>query len=96
MSVPEDLEQLKEQGTKTCILATGGMTVMHTIYCRKSLIQNSVIQIFTYPNNQINILTTNDDYSHHRNLAACYQLVQSVLKIGSALAEKVGQREVGG
>ena len=43
----------------------------------------------------INLLTTNDDYSRHRNLAACYQLAQSVLKIGSALAEKVGQGEVG-
>ena len=47
-----------------------------------------------YPN--INPLTTNDDYSHHPNLAACYQLAQSVLKIGSALAERVGQGEVGG
>ena len=27
---------------------------------------------------------------------ACYQLAQSVLKIGSALAERVGQGEVGG
>ena len=44
----------------------------------------------------INPLTTNDDYSRHRNSAACYQLVQSVLKIHSALAEKVGQGEVGG
>ena len=26
----------------------------------------------------------------------CYQLAQSVLKIGSALAERVGQGEVGG
>ena len=43
-----------------------------------------------------NTLTTNDDYSRHRNSAACYQLVQSVLKIGSALAERVGQGEVGG
>ena len=43
----------------------------------------------------LNPLTTNDDYSH-RNLAACYQLAQSVLKIGSALAERVGQGEVGG
>ena len=43
-----------------------------------------------------NPLTTNDDYSHHRNSAACYQLAQSVLKIGSALAERVGQGEVGG
>ena len=28
--------------------------------------------------------------------SACYQLAQSVLKIGSALAERVGQGEVGG
>ena len=41
-------------------------------------------------------LTTNDDYSCHRNSAACYQLAQSVLKIGSVLAERVGQGEVGG
>ena len=44
----------------------------------------------------LNPLTTNDDYSHHQNLAACHQLAQSVLKIGSALAESVGQGEVGG
>ena len=35
-------------------------------------------------------------HSRHRNSAACYQLAQSVLKIGSALAERVGQGEVGG
>ena len=29
-------------------------------------------------------------------MAACYQLVQSILKIGSALAERVEQGEVGG
>ena len=44
----------------------------------------------------VNPLTTNDDYSRHRNSVACYQLVQSVLKIGSAVAERVGQGEVGG
>ena len=44
----------------------------------------------------VNLLTTNDDYSHHRNSAACYELAQSVLKKGSALAERVGQGEVGG
>ena len=38
-----------------------------------------------------NPLTTNDDYSRHRNLAACYQLAQSILKIGSARAERVGR-----
>ena len=29
-------------------------------------------------------------------MAACYQLLQSVLKIGSVLTERVGQGEVGG
>ena len=43
-----------------------------------------------------NPLTTNDDYSCHRNSAACYQLAQSILKIGSVLAERVGQGEMGG
>ena len=41
-----------------------------------------------------NPLTTNDDYSHHRNSTACYQLAQSILKIGSVLAERVGQGEL--
>ena len=44
----------------------------------------------------VNPLPMNDNYSHHRNLAACYRLAQSVLKIRSALAERVGQGEVGG
>ena len=43
-----------------------------------------------------NPLTTNDDYSRHQNSAACYHLAQSVLKMGSALAERMGQEEVGG
>ena len=47
-------------------------------------------------NSPINPLTTDDEYSRHQNSAACYQLAQSVLKIGSALAERVGQGEVGG
>ena len=40
----------------------------------------------------------NDDYRHHRSSAACYQLapIESVLKILSVLAERVGQGEVGG
>ena len=40
-----------------------------------------------------NPLTMNNDYSCHQNLAVCYQLVQSVLKIGSVLSERVGQGE---
>ena len=41
-------------------------------------------------------LTMNDEYRHHQNSAALHQLAQSVLKIGSAVAERVGQGEVGG
>ena len=41
-------------------------------------------------------LTTNDDYNCHRNFAPHYQLLQSILKIGSVLAERVGQGEVCG
>ena len=37
----------------------------------------------------VNLLTTNDECSHHPILAACYQLAQYVLKIGSVLAESV-------
>ena len=40
----------------------------------------------------INPLTTNDAIWRRQILAACYQLAQSV---GSALAERVGQGEVG-
>ena len=43
-----------------------------------------------------NPLTTNDSYSHYQNLAACYQLTQTVLIIGSVLAESVEQGEVSG
>ena len=53
----------------------------------------------------INPSTTDDAFWYHLTLATCYQLVQFVLKIGSALAERVegsalaervGQGEVGG
>ena len=47
-------------------------------------------------NPYLNAKVPNDEYSRHRNSAACYQLEQSVLKIVSALAERVGQGEVGG
>ena len=38
----------------------------------------------------INPLTSDDAIWRRQILAACYQLAQSVLKIGSALAERVG------
>ena len=57
------------------------------------LYRNCLIYRVCWPS--VNPLTMSDDYSHHRNSAACYQLAQSVL-IGSALAERVGQEEVGG
>ena len=44
----------------------------------------------------LNPLTTDDTFWRHQILATCYQLAQSVLKIGSVLAERVGQGEVGG
>ena len=45
---------------------------------------------------QLNPLTTDDAFWHRQILASCYQLAQSILKIGSVLAERVGQGEVGG
>ena len=44
----------------------------------------------------LNPFTTDDAFCCHQIMAACYQLAQSVLKIGSELAERVGQGEVGG
>ena len=44
----------------------------------------------------VNPLTTDDAFWYRQILAICYQLAQSVLKIGSVLAERVGQGEVGG
>ena len=44
----------------------------------------------------LNPLTTNDAFWRRQFLAVCYQLAQSILKIGSALAERMGQGEVGG
>ena len=41
-------------------------------------------------------LTTDDECTRHATLATCYQLEQSVLKIGFVLAKKVGWGEVGG
>ena len=43
-----------------------------------------------------NPLPTDDTFWHRQILVACYQLVQSILKIGSALAERVGREEVDG
>ena len=43
-----------------------------------------------------NPIATDDAFWRHLTLAACYQLAQSILKIGSVLAERVGQGEVGG
>ena len=44
----------------------------------------------------LNPLPTDDAFWRRQILAACYQLAQCILKIGSALAERVGQGEVGG
>ena len=44
----------------------------------------------------VNPLPTDDAFWRCQIFAACYKLAQSVLKIGSALAERVGQGEVSG
>ena len=38
----------------------------------------------------VNPLTTDDAIWHRLTLATCYQMVQSILKIGFVLAKKVG------
>ena len=45
---------------------------------------------------RFNPLPTDDTFWCRQILAACYQLVQSILEIGSVLAERLGQGEVGG
>ena len=40
--------------------------------------------------NLVNPLTTDDECTHHANLAARYQLAQFILKIGFALVKKAG------
>ena len=43
----------------------------------------------------VSCVPTDDAFWHHLTSVACYQLVHSVLKTGSALAERVGQGKVG-
>ena len=65
---------------------------MGVLPSKKHLCSIAPCTIVTY----FNPLPTDDVFWHSQILAACYQLAQSVLKIGSALAERVGQGEVGG
>ena len=44
---------------------------------------------------EFNPLITDDECTHHATLATCYQLAQSVLKIGFTLANKGGIGEGG-
>ena len=69
----------------------------HVITGRKRWTDYKHIQNKKYTLSQllINPLPTDDAFWHRQILAACYQLAQSVLKIGSVLAERVGQGEVG-
>ena len=68
------------------------------LYIKLACMQVNYIASFPGPTQPslLNRLTAIDAYTRHRNSATCYQLAQSVLKIGSALAERVGQGEVGG
>ena len=65
---------------------------MGVLLSKKHLCSIAPCPIVTY----FNPLPTNDAFRRRQILAACYQLAQSVLKIGSALAARVGQGEVGG
>ena len=71
---------------------------MSTTYIIKGNAITYIVNIFPRQSSKawptFNPLIMNDDYSHHRNLATCYQLAQSVLTIGSVPAERVGQGEV--
>ena len=60
------------------------------------LVNCTTIKSVTHVPGLLNPLTTDDAFWCRQFLGACYQLAQSVLKIGSALAERVGQGEVGG
>ena len=70
-------------------LSRDGTDVQYMQYLNKSRITSPQV-----PKSLFNPLTTNQ--GRHQISAACYQLAQSVLKIGSALAKRVGQGEVGG
>ena len=51
---------------------------------------------FARLNRHFNPLTTDDAFSRRLTLTTCYQLAQSVLKIGFGLAKRVGQGKMGG
>ena len=51
---------------------------------------DTILPVFVRKMGFITPLTTDDECTHHASLAACYQLAQSVLKIGFSLAKKVG------
>ena len=74
----------------------GGGGLLSPGLCFRLLAINCVWPLHFGPCLLINPLPTDDTIWHCQILAACYQLVQFVLKISSALAERVGQGEVGG
>ena len=60
------------------------------------LLNPDLSSIYFITRERIKCLATDDAFWHCLTLAGCYQLVQSILQIGSVLAERVGQGEVGG
>ena len=62
---------------------TRAVCVLRSLEPRLSIL-DFVSQVFPNP------LTTDDECTRHATLATCYQLAQSILKIGFALAKKAG------
>ena len=72
----------------------------HIFDCLNCISLSTMKYVFDDPLSSFNHLTTDDAFWYHLTLATCYQLLQSVLKIGFALANKCevaggGMGEVG-
>ena len=58
---------------------------IHLLHYRHDCVQCQISLLKGYKTYKVNSLTTDDTFWRSQILAACYQLEQSVLKIGSAL-----------
>ena len=60
---------------------------IHSLYTHET--PHNLCSITYHHQQNINPLPTDDTFWRRQILAACYRLAQSVLKIGSVLAERV-------